>query len=279
MVLTAWSVRGLMLLLGGPKTSPVNRIDDVPQEESIPLNEISSMRDADRSPDIQSDAGNGTTISPPARAAEAARIRGPGVDLPFSNPSSTTNLLDEYIRTTPMPLTRPQKITSIITGNLDGITWGLLWAIGFIIYMTTSYAMPAQLPLNVLTFFLAMLIPEGTRRFIHPIFPCAGLTIFGVFVLAAIKGQSLDQGSIVISLRLTAGLEQYKTGTPYIRYYFGPKNDLPPPGAGDLLAAVLDVSIVSLAIPMFNYRGELRRHVRFLVFEAKCSTLLSFSLR
>jgi len=93
------------------------------------------------------------------------------------------------------------------------------------------------------------------------------------------KGQSLDQGSIVISLRLTAGLEQYKTGTPYIRYYFGPKNDLPPPGAGDLLAAVLDVSIVSLAIPMFNYRGELRRHVRFLVFEAKCSTLLSFSLR
>src|SRR5271154_3002933 len=44
MVVTAWSVRGLSLIFGGPKTNPVNRIDDVPQQESIPLNEISSMR-------------------------------------------------------------------------------------------------------------------------------------------------------------------------------------------------------------------------------------------
>lgn len=57
------------------------------------------------------------------------------------------------------------------------------------------------------------------------------------------------------------GLEQYRTRTPYINYYFGPRNDLPPPGAGDLLATVLDVSIVALAIPMFNYRAELKRHV------------------
>jgi hypothetical protein len=60
---------------------------------------------------------------------------------------------------------------------------------------------------------------------------------------------------------LISGLLQYRTQTPYIKYFFGPKNNLPLPGAGDLLAAVLDVSIVALAIPMFNYRAELKRHV------------------
>lgn len=64
-----------------------------------------------------------------------------------------------------------------------------------------------------------------------------------------------------LRLVLTTGLEQYRTHTAYILYYFGPRNNLPPPGAGDLLAAVLDVSIVALAIPMFNYRAELKRHV------------------
>jgi hypothetical protein len=60
---------------------------------------------------------------------------------------------------------------------------------------------------------------------------------------------------------LISGLREYRTQTPYIQYFFGPRGNLPPPGAGDILAAVLDVSIVALAIPMFNHRAELKRHV------------------
>jgi len=60
---------------------------------------------------------------------------------------------------------------------------------------------------------------------------------------------------------LIPGLKEYRTQTPYIQYVFGPRENLPPPGAGDLLATVLDVSIVALAIPMFNHRAELKRHV------------------
>ena len=32
------------------------------------------------------------------------------------------------------------------------------------------------------------------------------------------------------------------------------------PGAGDIFGSVLDASIVALALPMFSYRQELRRH-------------------
>ena len=75
---------------------------------------------------------------------------------------------------------------------------------------------------------------------------------------------------------LTTGLEQYRTHTAYIRYYFGPRNNLPQPGAGDLLAAILDVSIVALAIPMFNYRVELKRHVLQHQLSLNFSSLLLF---
>lgn len=37
------------------------------------------------------------------------------------------------------------------------------------------------------------------------------------------------------------------------------------PGAGDVFSSVLDVSIVALALPMFQYRNELRRHFLAIV--------------
>jgi len=196
MVITAWSVRGLTLLLGRSKTNPVNRLDDLPQDETLPLNELPPeqtdppRRSSEIAPDI-------TTITDslpaPTNAADPSRIRGPGIDLPSSPAGSSANLLNEYHRD-PRPLTSTQKIAAFITTYLDVLTWGLLWIIGIGIYVATGYSMPAQLPLNVLTFFLAMRIPPRVRRFIHPIFPCAGFTILGIFTLAAIKGQSLDDG-------------------------------------------------------------------------------------
>lgn len=75
---------------------------------------------------------------------------------------------------------------------------------------------------------------------------------------------------------LIAGLQEYRTQTPYIQYIFGPRENLPFPGAGDLLATVLDVSIVALAIPMFNHRAELKRHVRDHVNVADHSISLLF---
>jgi hypothetical protein len=263
MVITAWSVRGLTILIGRSKTNLVNRIDDVAQDERIPLNEVPpppAAEDSRRASEVNLDAQNVTEqLHPPSPTAEASRIRGPGVELPPSRHNSSADILDSLAE--PRPLTNSQKAAGYITLHLDSITWGLLWVVGFVIYLTTGYSMPAQLPLNILTFFLAMRLSPAVRRFIHPIFPCAGLTILGIFILAAMKRESLDEGMSSRTPHLIIGLEQYRTQTPYIQYYFGPRNGLPPPGAGDLLATILDVSIVSLAIPMFNYRGELKRHV------------------
>jgi LrgB-like family len=263
MVMTAWSVRGLTLLIGRSKTNTVDRLADVPQAETLPLNEISrederhddSRRSSEATFDLDTIA---EWVPQPTRAADASRIRGPGVDVSLSPPESSANILSEFHQA--RPPTKAQKVAAFVSAYIDVLTWSMLQLVGLSIYLGTGYAMPAQLPLNILTFFLAMRMSPSVRRFIHPIFPCAGFTILGIFALAAMKGESLDQGYFPERF-LIAGLVEYRTQTPYIQYFFGPRRNLPPPGAGDILAAILDVSIVSLAIPMFNHRAELKRHV------------------
>jgi hypothetical protein len=198
MVITAWSVRGLTLVLGRSKTNPVDRLDDVALDETLPLNEIppenENSETTRRSSEMTFDVDQITDSLPtPSRTAEASRIRGPGIDIPTTPQGSSANLLHEYQHV--RPPTRAQRIAAIITAYLDVLTWSILWIIGLGIYLGTGYSMPAQLPLNILTFFGAMRIPATVRRFIHPIFPCAGFTILGIFILAAMKAESLDQGN------------------------------------------------------------------------------------
>ena len=199
MVITAWAVRGLSLLLGRSKTNPVNRIDEVPRPGTLPLNELppdeAHRSDLTRSSDASFNPNTVTnSIAPPTPTADASRVRGPGVDLPISPPGSSANLLDGYRNV--RPLTKAQKRAAFITAYIDVLTWSILWTVGFVIYMKTDYSMPAQLSLNVLTWFLAMRIRLSVRRFIHPLFPCAACTILGIFILSAIKRESLDDGSI-----------------------------------------------------------------------------------
>lgn len=195
MVITAWSVRGLSLLFGHPKTNAVNRLDDVAQDETIPLNEIHQATETTEEPRRSSETTIGNTedsLRPPSPTANTSRIRGPGLDILSSRNESSDNVLDEYqhIR----PPTSAQKVGAFITAYLDVLTWSVLWIIGIAVYMGTGYSMPAQLPLNVLTFLGAMRIPPSVRRFIHPIFPCAAFTVLGIFIFAAMKQESLDEG-------------------------------------------------------------------------------------
>jgi hypothetical protein len=193
MVITAYSVRGLTLLLGHSKTNPVDRLDDVPQEETLPLTDMhpEETETPRRSSEIQLDLNSiSESLPAPTPAAEASRIRGPGIDVPILG--SSGNLLNDFqqLRTP----TSAQKVAAFVTAYLDILTWSLLWVVGIGVYLGTGYSMPAQLPLNIITFILAMRIPPGVRRFLHPIFPCAGATILGIFALAAMKRESLYEG-------------------------------------------------------------------------------------
>jgi hypothetical protein len=151
----------------------------------------------------------------------------------------------------PVPLTRSQKWATFLNANLDIITYAIVFIfIGIPIYYATGYAMPAQLTLNILAYFAALALPAKYKRFLHPVLVASFITVFSIWILALIRQQSLHDG-----------LKAYSTKTRYINLWDGQKG-LRDPGAGDIFSSILDVSIVALALPMFNYRHELKRHVR-----------------
>jgi len=108
---------------------------------------------------------------------------------------------------------------------------------------------PIQSSFNILAYFTALQLPAQWRRFLHPILVSSLIAVLGVWIFALIRGNSLDNA-----------LHAYKTGTEYTQLWQGQKGLLNL-GVGDLFSSVLDVSIVALALSMFQYRHELRRHV------------------
>ncbi|KAL1866794.1 hypothetical protein Plec18167_008928 [Paecilomyces lecythidis] len=156
----------------------------------------------------------------------------------------------------PRPLTRPQQWAPHLTANFDTLVYTLLFVfIGLPVYYATGYAMPAQLCLTVVAFFAALSLPTHWRRFLHPVLVSSAISILAIWILALTRRESLDDG-----------LHAFKTGTRYIELWHGHK-DLPYPGAGDMFSTLLDVSIVALALPMFQYRKELKRHMQSLAEE------------
>lgn len=150
----------------------------------------------------------------------------------------------------PHPLTRPQRWAPHLTANFDILIYALIFVfVGLPVYYATGYAMPAQLCLTVVAFFAALSLPARWRRFLHPVLVSSGISILAIWILALTRRESLDDG-----------LHAFKTGTRYIELWHGDKN-VPNPGAGDMFSTLLDVSIVALALPMFQYRKELKRHV------------------
>ncbi|KAJ0122031.1 hypothetical protein J7T55_002542 [Diaporthe amygdali] len=133
--------------------------------------------------------------------------------------------------------------------NIDRLTWFTLFlVIGLPVYYATGYTMPIFLCINVLCFQGANAVPPKIKRIAHPVLVCA------LFSILFIWGFSVSRG-----LTLYRGLNLYKTGTSYMNYLRG-ASGLPRPGAGDILASLLDASIVSLAMPMYQYRQELRHY-------------------
>lgn len=154
------------------------------------------------------------------------------------------------MRQDPLPLTRAQEWAAIINVNLDTFTYSALFLfVGIPIYFVTGYGMPAQLTLNVLAYFAALSLPARCKRVLHPVLVSSALTILAIWLLALCRRDTLHDG-----------LKAYSTKTRYLQLWDGDKG-LRRPGAGDVFGSVLDVSIVALALPMFQYRNELKRHV------------------
>lgn len=138
---------------------------------------------------------------------------------------------------------------ALLLKNIDRLTWfSLFLVIGLPVYYATRYTMPIFLCINILCFQGANAVPPKIKRIAHPVLVCALFTILLIWGFAVSGG-----------LTLFSGLDLYKTGNSYMEYLRGAPG-LPRPGAGDILASLLDASIVSLAMPMYQYRRELRHY-------------------
>ncbi|KAK4977375.1 hypothetical protein LTR66_010746 [Elasticomyces elasticus] len=231
------------------------------EADSIPLTRIRHPSEAtetlpSRPPTPESKTPDATAATPlltedllqaPLRAQNPDSIVGTGgPPAPDTLPSPHISPL---IRQDPPPLSRAQRWAALINVHLDTIVYSAFFVlIGFPVYYALDYAMPIQLTLNVLCFFTALSLPARWKRYLHPVIISSGLTIIGIWILALMHRQSLDDG-----------LRPYKTGTRYTQLW-SRRRGLQKPGAGDVFGSILDVSIVALALPMFQYRNELKNN-------------------
>ena len=276
MASAAYLTRAIQLLIGSSKRSYAERADELSRsDEDIPLAAApTAPGDHSRDTSLSSPSDfNLEASSPPQSPPQlrlqqhhydnnASRQSPPAASLTASEPSGATT--QPLRRQSPPPPCRSDVWAAIAKANIDLCTYAVLFLlVGLPIYYTTGYAMPAQLTANILCYFAALAIPAHWRQYLHPVLVSSLLTVLLIWPLAAIKGDSLPQT-----------LHEYKTGANYLRIWahaahatWQDSDEQPStsPGAGDVLSTVLDASIVSLALPMFQYRRELRDHFTSIV--------------
>lgn len=249
---TSYLVRALQIFLKTSKHPPEETSSESLQE-SIPLtnnpgpSQEPSLANTPQGSLLYNDELSEPALVSPQPAAEPVRVRGPGPEIAFTSqvPERLSLLQQETAA-----LSRSQRWAAFLSLHLDTATYILFFLAGIPITYTTSYTMPLQLPLNVLAYTLALSFPPKVRRILHPVLGCSILSVLSFYIL-----------SLTLHQTFLEGLREYSTNTRYLSLFRGQTNTLPLPGAGDIFASVLDVSIVALALPMYSYRKELKRHL------------------
>lgn len=262
---TAYMTRALQLITGSHKKAQATRAEELgPQDDEIDLTRTPPPQDT---PPLSTDVSAQTSaialddLTPPGQAREPNHIQ----PVAEHGPSSATPELPEPPESPP-PLPpqappappRARLWAAIIQSHIDTITYlTVLLFIGLPVYYATGYAMPMQLTFTVLMYFVALSLPPNWKQVLHPVIVSALLTVLGIWVFGLIHNQ-----------QLTTVLQQYTTGNKYLQLWqhatTGTSTRLLP-GAGDILGTVLDASIVSLALPMYQYRRELVEHFAAII--------------
>ncbi|GMF07105.1 unnamed protein product [[Candida] boidinii] len=153
---------------------------------------------------------------------------------------------------------KEEIIKNYLIRNLDWILYSIFFIVSIPIYFTTNYAMPYQLSVSVLLFKACLLLPNKFKRILHPILLSFALILLVIFIMTSIKKTNFKN-----AIRL------YKTGRNYTNLFNS--NSYPNwPGAGDFLLSLMDISIVSLSLPMFNYRLDLKKYFIVIIVPILC---------
>lgn len=203
-------------------------------------------------------------VMPPQPVAEISRPNNPGVSVSFDRDSTISPEIsvEQEPPISVQLANRSKRIAAIVTSNFDFIVYWVMFVVGLGIYFGIGYTMVVQLAIVTLTFKYALLVPQKYKIFLHPILVCAGFSILVIYILALIYGESLN-----------VSLHGFKTGRNYLTLFT--KTDVLP-GAGDVISTLLDTSIVVLAIPMYNYRSDLKKNFFPLTIPSVMAALGSF---
>ncbi|KAK7419569.1 hypothetical protein QQZ08_010819 [Neonectria magnoliae] len=266
MALAAWLTRGLQLALGSSKRAESQRAEELGRRTpDIPISSSPTTPGVSRRTSFSqatsmiplvpmpgSGPPSGPPSMPPSRPQSPPQLR--LQEHHYSNGRSSDDVAEalsrhSYPSQEPIPPPKAEQWAARISANLDLSTFiALFLFVGIPLYYSTGYAMPAHLTVNILAYFAAVAIPGAWRQYLHPVLVSSLLTVLMVWALAAIRGDSL-----------TTALDAYRTGAKYLELWQNTRSKQLP-GAGDVFGTLLDASIVALALPMFQYRRELRTH-------------------
>ncbi|KAI8580939.1 hypothetical protein K450DRAFT_235344 [Umbelopsis ramanniana AG] len=195
------------------------------------------------------------------------------------NPSETVDNKSEALSSTQGVLEQQpakskwKRATSYIWQRLKiaHLVYITMLVISFIIYLPVStdspiyllVLLPLYLSMTILSYYLALQVPERIRFFLHPIISASAIVMLGMEVTEAIKGGNL-----------LTGLSKYSTGARYLTLLEGTSQGRIP-GAGDVLFSLLDCSIISLSTVMFRYRKELKKHAFEMLLTILCMSIAS----
>lgn len=247
-----------------------------------------------QSQSVQSDSGNvsqyGENHTP---ESSSPQLQGPSSavknGLPkdkLHSPSTETYHLETN-------LTGDAKAAAMFVSNyIDWFLYAALFLISLPFYYITSIhvMLPYHLGLTVFAYYIALLVPlrfPKLKKFAHPILILTFIILFVCFI-----------GSLIYHKGQTVGflddLKYYKTGKTYLNLFSGiayydngvvvPPNVLAEkftahpqwPGCGDFLSSLMDVSIVSLSLPMFTHRKDFIKNFWVLMPPLLVSTAATF---
>lgn len=185
-----------------------------------------------------------------------------------------------------------KSVAIFVTNYIDWFLYLVLLIVALPLYYVTSIhvMLPFHLGLTVLAYYVAILIPDKfpvARKFAHPILVLTAIILFVCFISSLIYHRGSPKGFL-------DDLKYYKTGKTYINLFNGQamynNGEIVPaqtiqsrftsepmwPGCGDFLASLMDISIVSLSLPMFTHRRDFVRNFWVLMPPLIVSMSLTF---
>lgn len=183
-----------------------------------------------------------------------------------------------------------KKVAIFVSNYIDWFLFLVLFVVSLPLYYVKSLhiMMFYHLSITVLAYYLALLVPVKVpqlKKFAHPILISTAEILFVCFLGSLMYHKGSPKGFL-------DDLKYYKTGKTYLRLFNNKamydngetKSDhhdsftaVPLwPGCGDILSSLMDISIVSLSLPMFTHKRDFYRNFWVLTPPILASMALTF---